>query len=55
MQRKSSTVTENGDVFQNLYQPDEVKQLFQEAGFKETQLHTKTTNSEITFLAVGNR
>jgi len=55
MQSKSSAVTENREIFQNLYPPEEVKQLFQEAGFKKAQIHAKIANSETTFLAVGTR
>ncbi len=54
MESKGSAVTDNREVFQNLYQPDEVKQILKEADFKEPKLHTKTTNSETIHLVVGN-
>lgn len=54
MQSKSSAVTENREIFQNLYHPEEIQQLFQKADFQKTQIHSKTSNSETTFLAMGS-
>lgn len=53
MESKSSAVTDNRDIFENLYQPEEVKQLFQEGGFEEVAVHKNTQNSEEFYVAVG--
>ena len=46
MESFNAVVCENKDVFQNLYQEKDVKQLFDKAGFQHVAHHNKTFNSE---------
>lgn len=54
MKSKSSAVTENRDVFQNLYQPEEVIQLFREGGFQDVRHEKNYSNSEEVHVVAGN-
>jgi ubiquinone/menaquinone biosynthesis C-methylase UbiE len=54
MQGKSSAVTENRDIFQNLYHRNEAQQLFEEAGFQQVNLKTRSSNGE-TYCIVSGR
>lgn len=53
MESKSSAVTENREIFQNLYRPDEVIELFQEAGLKNVIHKNKNSNSEEIHVVIG--
>lgn len=55
MESKSSAVTENRDIFQNLYRPQEVKKLYQQAGFREVVHHRENHNSEDLHLVFGTK
>lgn len=46
MESKGSAVTDNREVFQNLYQPGEVKQLFQQGGFLNVTHEENYSHSE---------
>jgi ubiquinone/menaquinone biosynthesis C-methylase UbiE len=53
MKSKSSAVTDNRDVFQNLYHPGEVKQLLRNAGFQQVELRTESSGNEDFHVAVA--
>jgi SAM-dependent methyltransferase len=55
MESKSSAVTDNRDIFENLYQPEDVRQLFREGGFEDVALHKNCHNSEKFYIAVGHK
>ncbi|MDR8394350.1 hypothetical protein NC796_24590 [Aliifodinibius sp. S!AR15-10] len=46
MESKGSAVTENREVFQNLYRKDEVAALFEEGGFNDPELHSQSKGGE---------
>lgn len=55
MKSKSSAVTENRDIFQNLYEPGGVKQLFNDAGFQQVELKTGSNGKEDFYVAIGRK
>ncbi|MDZ7689639.1 MAG: class I SAM-dependent methyltransferase [Balneolaceae bacterium] len=54
MESKGSAVTDNRDVFQNLYRPKEVMQLFREAGFQDVNHEMNNSSSEEVHVVLGN-
>lgn len=55
MESINSVVRDNKDIFQNLYQEKEVKQLFKEAGFKNINHHIKNHESEKLHVISGSK
>lgn len=55
MESKSSAVTDNRDVFQHLFKPEEVRQLFEKADLRGVQLHNQSANGEEFYIASGRR
>lgn len=53
MESKSSAVTDNRDIFQNLYNSKEVKQLFRDAGFQQVDLKTESNGNEDFHVVIG--
>lgn len=53
MKSKSSAVTENREVFENLYDPEEVKKLYKAANFRKIDHHQKDDDSETIHLITG--
>lgn len=43
---KNSVVKRNRNIFEHLYEADEIQQLFEKAGFKQVKLHQKEENGE---------
>ena len=55
MRSKGSAVTDNRDIFQNLYQAKEVKQLFYEAGLQDVHHEKDYSNSEEPHVIKGSK
>lgn len=55
MKSKSSAVTDNRDVFQNLYDPKEAKQLLRDAEFQQVELKTGSNGSEGFHVVIGRK
>lgn len=53
MESLNSVIRDNRDVFQNLYQKSEAKQLLEDAGFQEVRLHLKHQESENIYIVNG--
>lgn len=49
----NSVIRDNRDVFQNLYEKREAKQLLREAGFREVRLHQQPQESENIYIVSG--
>ena len=55
MRSKGSAVTDNRDVFQNLYHAGEVEHLFESAGFQNISHYKAERNSETIHAISGNK
>ncbi|MDR8389844.1 class I SAM-dependent methyltransferase [Aliifodinibius sp. S!AR15-10] len=55
MESKGSAVTDNREVFQNLYQPDEVIKLFQEGGLQNVRHQKNDSSSEEAHIITGSK
>lgn len=55
MESKGSAVTDNREVFQNLYHPEEVTELFEEGGLKNIIHKNRNSNSEEIHVVIGNK
>ncbi|MDX1638505.1 MAG: class I SAM-dependent methyltransferase [Balneolaceae bacterium] len=54
MESKGSAVTENRQVFQNLYRKDEVAALFEEGGFNAPELYSQSKGGETYHVVSGS-
>jgi len=50
-----SVVNENLDVFEHLYDEEEVQELFSRAGFRDVRIHTRTGSGEHLYIVEGWR
>lgn len=56
MESMSSVVRDNSDIFRNLYREEEVKQLFEEGGFREVKIRSRHKNGDSLYtIATGTR